>query len=169
LSRAKVTCAGSTVIVHCTEQGVGAPGSGATLRIAIGSDEKTSIERRITPAEGQDKAMADTDIQGANRPQEISAQELERMLSAEQPPLVIDVREPFELASGAIPGSIHIPMGAIALRLTELPRDRTMVVYCHLGERSWSVVQFLARRGFREVKSLRGGIEAWQAFKKLNK
>jgi rhodanese-related sulfurtransferase len=107
--------------------------------------------------------MTDKALQGANPPQEISAQQLETMLKAEQPPLVIDVREPVELARGFIPGSVHIPMGAIALRLDELPHDRTIVVYCHLGERSWSVAHFLARRGFREVKSLHGGIEAWQA------
>jgi rhodanese-related sulfurtransferase len=104
----------------------------------------------------------------ANVPQEISAQQLEAMLKAEQPPIVIDVREPFELAQGLIPGSINIPMGAIAFRLAELPRDRVIVAYCHLGERSWSVAQFLARRGFCEVKSLHGGIEAWQAFKSLS-
>jgi rhodanese-related sulfurtransferase len=107
--------------------------------------------------------ITDKALQGANPPQEISAQQLETMLKAEQPPLVIDVREPFELARGFIPGSVHIPMGAIAFRLDELPHDRAIVVYCHLGERSWSVAHFLARRGFREVKSLHGGIEAWQA------
>jgi rhodanese-related sulfurtransferase len=37
----------------------------------------------------------------------------------------------------------------------------TIVAYCHVGERSWRVAQFLARRGFRVAKSLRGGIEAW--------
>jgi len=107
--------------------------------------------------------MTDKALQGANPPQEISAHELEILLKAEQPPLVIDVRAPFELARGLIPGSIHIPMGAIAFRLDELPHDRTIVIYCHLGERSWSVARFLARSGFREVKSLHGGIEAWQA------
>ena len=105
----------------------------------------------------------------ANAPQEISAQQLEVMLKAEQSPVVVDVREPFELAQGVIPGSINIPMGAIALRLAELPRDRVVVIYCHLGERSWSVAQFLARCGFCEVKSLHGGIEAWQAFKRWSR
>jgi rhodanese-related sulfurtransferase len=37
----------------------------------------------------------------------------------------------------------------------------TIVAYCYVGERSWNVAQFLARHGFREVKSLRGGIKAW--------
>jgi rhodanese-related sulfurtransferase len=123
----------------------------------------------MTKGTGQERVMADKTLQGANQPQEISAQELEAMLKTEQPPLVIDVREPFELAYGFIPGSANIPISAVALRLEELPRDQVIVTYCHLGERSWNVAQFLARRGFREVKSLRGGIEAWQAFKSLNK
>jgi rhodanese-related sulfurtransferase len=123
----------------------------------------------MTKGTGQERVMADKTLQGANQPQEISAQELEAMLKTEQPPLVIDVREPFELAYGFIPDSANIPISAIALRLEELPRDQVIVTYCHLGERSWNVAQFLARRGFREVKSLRGGIEAWQAFKSLNK
>ena len=122
----------------------------------------------MTQGEGQEKVMADKTLQGASQPQEISAQELQAMLEAEQPPLVIDVREPFELAYGFIPGSVNIPMGAIAFRLEELPRDRVIVAYCHLGERSWNVAQFLARRGFSEVKSLHGGVEAWQAFKSSN-
>lgn len=112
--------------------------------------------------------MTDKTLQGAKPPQEISAQDLDTMLKTEQPPLLIDVREPFELAHGFIPGSVHIPMGAIAFRLDELPRDRTIILYCHLGERSWSVAQFMVRRGFRDVKSLHGGIAAWQASRNSN-
>ena len=98
-------------------------------------------------------------------PQEITAQELEAMLESPQPPIVLDVREPYETAHGIIPGAQLMPMNTVPMRLQELPPDRPIVVYCHLGERSWVVAQFLARRGLADVKSLRGGIEAWKAIK----
>ena len=98
-------------------------------------------------------------------PQEIPANDLKAMLAAPEPPFVLDVREPYETAHGIIPGAHLMPMNTVPARLQELPKDRTIVVYCHLGERSWAVAQFLARRGLAEVKSLRGGIEAWQAAK----
>jgi len=95
-------------------------------------------------------------------PKEITAQELKAMLEAPQPPLVVDVREPFEMAYGVLPTAMPMPMNTIPYRLSELPRDRTIVAYCHLGERSWMVAQYLARQGFADVKSLAGGIEAWK-------
>ena len=98
-------------------------------------------------------------------PQEISAHDLKAMLAAPEPPFVLDVREPYETAYGIIPGAQLLPMNTIPMRLKELPPDRTIVVVCHLGERSWVVAQFLARRGLADVKSLRGGIEAWKAIK----
>ena len=98
-------------------------------------------------------------------PQQVTAQELEAMLAAPEPPFVLDVREPYETAYGIIPGAHQMPMNTVPMRLQELPSDQTVVVYCHLGERSWAVAQFLARRGLADVKSLRGGIEAWKALK----
>ncbi len=104
-----------------------------------------------------------SDLPSAGLAQEISAQELATLLQSQEPPLLIDVREPFELASGAIPGAVNMPMSTVPERLAELPRDRPIVTYCHIGERSWVVAQFLLRRGFRDIKSLRGGIEAWSS------
>lgn len=95
-------------------------------------------------------------------PQEISARDLKALLAAPEPPLVLDVREPYETASSIIPGAQLMPMNTVPAHLQELPPNRTIVVYCHLGERSWIVAQFLARRGLADVKSLRGGIEAWK-------
>jgi rhodanese-related sulfurtransferase len=94
-------------------------------------------------------------------PEEITAHQLKTILESKEPPMVIDVREPFEMAAGMIPGAVPMPMNSVPLRLADLPRDKTIVAYCHLGERSWAVAQFLARRGFGDVKSLAGGIEAW--------
>ena len=93
---------------------------------------------------------------------EITALELKQMLTSEIPPLVVDVREPYELAEGVIPGAVHIPMNSVPSRLDELPRDRDLVIHCAVGQRSWYVAQYLMRRGYEQVSSLEGGIVAWQ-------
>jgi rhodanese-related sulfurtransferase len=75
--------------------------------------------------------------------------------------LILDVREPFEIALAPFPGATHIPMGDIPSRLTELDPDRETVVVCHHGVRSAQVAIYLARMGFERVLNLAGGIDAW--------
>lgn len=94
---------------------------------------------------------------------EISAGELAQWLadaSAEQP-LLLDVREDWEVQLCRIPGSLHIPMNLIPLRMSELPDDKPIVTVCHHGVRSFQVGLYLANAGFEPVISLRGGVEAW--------
>ena len=82
-------------------------------------------------------------------------------------PLVLDVREPHELAlASVVPDGfevIGIPMGVIPVRLTELPADRPIACLCHHGARSMQVAMFLQSRGFSELANIAGGIEAWSA------
>ena len=75
--------------------------------------------------------------------------------------LILDVREPFEIALAPFPGATHIPMGDIPSRLTELDPDRETVVVCHHGVRSAQVAMYLAQNGFERVLNLSGGIDAW--------
>jgi len=75
--------------------------------------------------------------------------------------LILDVREPFEIALAPFPGATHIPMGDIPSRLTELDPDQETVVVCHHGVRSAQVVMYLAQNGFERVLNLSGGIDAW--------
>ena len=75
--------------------------------------------------------------------------------------LLLDVREPFEVATAAIPGSRHVPMRQIPESLPELPRDRRILVQCHHGGRSLRVTQFLRANGFTQVSNVAGGIDAW--------
>ncbi len=91
---------------------------------------------------------------------DISAPELARRLK-NNPPLLLDVREPHELAISALPGSLNIPLGTLAARLSELDSAREMVVLCKAGTRSARAVELLASAGFRRVKNLQGGINAW--------
>jgi rhodanese-related sulfurtransferase len=75
--------------------------------------------------------------------------------------VVLDVREPDELALARLPGAVHIPMGDIPARLHELDPDREIIVVCHHGARSAHVASFLLQRDFTRVLNLDGGIDAW--------
>ncbi|MBI2517825.1 MAG: sulfurtransferase [Opitutae bacterium] len=75
--------------------------------------------------------------------------------------LLLDVREPYEVAACAIPGSRHIPMRQIPASLPDLPQDRDILVLCHHGGRSLRVMQFLRANGFARVSNVAGGIDAW--------
>jgi rhodanese-related sulfurtransferase len=75
--------------------------------------------------------------------------------------VLLDVREPAELATAAVAAAVHIPMREVPARLAELPRDKPLVVMCHSGGRSARVAQYLQDFGFSNVFNLRGGIDAW--------
>jgi rhodanese-related sulfurtransferase len=91
---------------------------------------------------------------------EITPEELTARLDAADAPLLLDVREPWEHAIGALPGARLIPMDELPARLDELPPDRDIVVYCHHGLRSAEVVAWLRAQEIPAV-NLRGGIDAW--------
>ncbi|AOS45525.1 putative adenylyltransferase/sulfurtransferase MoeZ [Lacunisphaera limnophila] len=75
--------------------------------------------------------------------------------------LLLDVREASEVATCAIPGSQHLPMGQVPAALAALPKDRLILVQCHHGGRSLRVTQFLRANGFTQVTNVAGGIDAW--------
>ncbi len=74
---------------------------------------------------------------------------------------VLDVREPDEWAVSRIEGALHIPLGSLQGRLSEVPRDLPVLAYCGGGFRSSSAASVLERAGFGKVLSLRGGFNAW--------
>ena len=76
-------------------------------------------------------------------------------------PVLLDVREAWEITFANISGSLNIPMNQIPERLNELPKDIHLVIMCHHGGRSQSVAQFLAHNGFNHLSNLVGGIHAW--------
>lgn len=81
-----------------------------------------------------------------------------------QDALLLDVREDSEYDSGHIPNSKHIPAGRIVERIRELEKfkNRPVLVLCRSGNRSTAACSTLKKQGFGDVRSLRGGIEAWQ-------
>ncbi len=84
-----------------------------------------------------------------------------RLKEAPQGLVLLDVREPFERELAAVEPSLHIPMREVASRLEEIPRGRTVVVYCHSGGRSATVAGYLEHHGFPDVANLVGGIDRW--------
>jgi sulfur-carrier protein adenylyltransferase/sulfurtransferase len=75
--------------------------------------------------------------------------------------LLLDVREPDEREVALIEPSVHIPMRDVPGRLSEIPKDREIVVYCHGGTRSAMIAGFLEGQGYPRVANMRGGIDAW--------
>ena len=95
----------------------------------------------------------------------ITATELAQALAGppESVPVVLDVREPWELEIASLPGVVAIPMAAIPRSLDRLDPERTTVCLCHHGARSMQVAMFLEHQGFSDVVNLTGGIDAWSA------
>ncbi len=74
---------------------------------------------------------------------------------------LVDVREPHELEISRIPNATNIPLGQLAARLSELDSAEDMVVFCKAGTRSARALELLVSAGFKKVKNLKGGINAW--------
>lgn len=93
---------------------------------------------------------------------EITSEQLAARLRDAEPPFVLDVREPFEVAQGAIAGAVNIPLGALSQRAGELPTQGEIVVVCRSGNRSAMATDALVRGGW-DARNLIGGMVGWQA------
>lgn len=104
----------------------------------------------------------DTQPGAGTRPAEVSVDELKTALDDPSGTVqVVDVRETMEHQIVSLPGTTLIPMGELPRRLEELDRARPCYVLCHHGIRSLRAAAFLAGQGFRDARSVRGGIAAW--------
>ncbi len=92
---------------------------------------------------------------------DIEALQLSEKLQQGEDIHLLDVREPHELEISHLEGADLIPLGQLAARLSELDSADDMVVFCKGGTRSARALELLASAGFRKVKNLKGGINAW--------
>lgn len=92
---------------------------------------------------------------------DITASELSARLAKGGVLRLLDVREPHELEISRLPGAMLIPLGQLSSRLSELDSAEEMVVFCKGGTRSARALELLLSAGFRRVKNLKGGINAW--------
>lgn len=91
---------------------------------------------------------------------DITAKELAERVKTNHLKL-LDVREPHELEISKIPSALNIPLGQLAGRLSELDSADDMVILCKSGSRSMRALELLSSAGFKKVKNLKGGINAW--------
>ncbi len=73
--------------------------------------------------------------------------------------LLLDVRQPAELALESVPGAVNIPLHQLRARLDELPRDREIHVFCRSGQRAYYATRILLQAGF-DAKNISGGMLA---------
>jgi adenylyltransferase/sulfurtransferase len=105
--------------------------------------------------------MHDHDEGSAGAEWDVTVSELAELLKGDNPPHLIDVREPHELQITALEGADLYPLGQLAARLSELDTAEELVLFCKGGTRSTRALELLVGAGFRKVKNLKGGINAW--------
>lgn len=96
-----------------------------------------------------------------DEPQPLMPAALKERLAAGDELVLLDVREPEELAICALPGVVHIPLGELSVRANELDPDAEIVCICHHGVRSASAAVGLYRLGYESIWNLIGGMDRW--------
>ncbi len=91
----------------------------------------------------------------------ISAREARTLLDTNKNVYLLDVRTPQEYSQGRLAGSVLIPIGEFERRIREVPKNKTIVVYCAVGSRSKPVAGFLAQQGYKDVYNMTDGIVGW--------
>ncbi len=107
----------------------------------------------IMPESKQEKALK-------NGIPQLTVKELKQRIDAGEEVQLIDVREPWEYKIAQIGGNL-IPQNEVPNRLSEIDRDREVIVHCHSGVRSQRIAEFLAQAGYPRVANLAGGIQVW--------
>ena len=93
---------------------------------------------------------------------EITATELKQRLDNGEDIQLIDVREADEVVIATIPNAVHIPLGQVLSRASEIDPTRETVIHCKMGGRSAKAIEALKRSGFAgNLINLKGGITAW--------
>ena len=92
---------------------------------------------------------------------EIDSQSLQNRLALEGGIHLLDIRSQAEVIGGMLPGSEHLPMHLLPLKVGELPADKEIVLYCRSGVRSHHACKYLMQQGYENVINLRGGIIDW--------
>jgi len=111
----------------------------------------------------QESFIQEEFMNGTTQPMpEITASELKQRLDKGEDIQIVDVREANEVAVAKIPNSIHIPLGQILNRASEIDPSRETVVHCKMGGRSARAIDALKRSGYAgNLSNLTGGITAW--------
>ncbi|HTE67230.1 MAG TPA: rhodanese-like domain-containing protein, partial [Actinomycetes bacterium] len=94
--------------------------------------------------------------------EEVDAPTLAEAMAGGDAPLLVDVRTDPERAVAVIEPSLHVGLDRFVERAPlEIPKERDVVVYCHVGARSAQAAVWMKANGWPRVRSLAGGIDAW--------
>ena len=123
--------------------------------LTIGACSSGQPSAAVAAAQPQAVAMAQPKVNVTIAPADYQTQ-----FGAAADHVLIDVRTPQEFASGHIADAINIPVEQLASRLSEVPQDKPVVLYCRSGNRSNQAAQILDRAGYAQIYDL-GGIIDW--------
>ena len=93
----------------------------------------------------------------------ITVQELCHHLDSTREPWILDVRSDEELEEASIPGAQHIHITQLPNHLDEIPKDRTVYIFCGSGLRSMIAAGLLQRQGWRDLIVVLGGLSGWNS------
>lgn len=94
-------------------------------------------------------------------PLEITPRELETLLSSGAKITIIDVRDVAEWKSGHLQTSKLVPLNDLPRHLNELDKEQPIICHCQHGMRSMRATEFLQKNGFKNARSLKGGLAEW--------
>ena len=92
---------------------------------------------------------------------DISSREAKALLEKNRTVFLLDVRTPQENSQARLPGTVLIPINEFEGRMKEVPRNRTILVYCAVGSRSKPVAEYLSKNGYKDVYNMTDGIVGW--------
>jgi len=92
---------------------------------------------------------------------DISSREAKALLEKNRNIFLLDVRTPQENSQAKLPGTVLIPISEFERRIGEVPRNRTVLVYCAVGSRSKPVAEYLAKNGYKDVYHMTDGLVGW--------
>jgi len=92
----------------------------------------------------------------------MTPKELKQKLDQKQDIYIVDIREPYEFENGSI-CDLNIPMSQFLERISEIPKNRAVLIYCNTGKRSNSLKYIIEKlHNFDQIYQLQGGYEAWK-------
>lgn len=96
---------------------------------------------------------------------DVSISDYKTLLAKHKPLMTVDVRQKEEYDVGHIDNAVLIPLNELPNRLSEVSKDKEVVVYCRSGRRSSLAVAYMRSKGYQNAVNLAGGYQAWESGK----
>ena len=128
------------------------------------SPQATNVQYNNQSNTGSNNAVGKQVGQNTNTQvnQNIDPQIAYDMLKNNKDTILVDTRTPGEISRGTINGAIFISTGSLIRGNHNLPRDKSIILFCAVGGRSWVASKALVLKGYKKVYNMNGGIYAWQ-------